>query len=283
MGTDAHDVIKTKEKREMKMKRYTVGFIAFVCLSLACLFGFQTAQLETTKRVSIIIDDLGNNLKGTNEVFALKAPITVAIMPLMRSSKADAIRAKKAGFEILLHLPMEFTRGKKEWLGPGAITTDMSNEEIKQQVREDLDSIPYVSGINNHMGSKATGDERVMRAVMEVVKERHLFFVDSATSSRSKVIQVAKELDVPYTKRNIFLDNINSTSAIHKQLRRLIQEGKQRGASIAIGHVGIQGLHTSGAIRAMLPILKKEGVQVVPVSSLLVKGEKTNRYQQAIE
>ncbi|WP_037465925.1 divergent polysaccharide deacetylase family protein [Shimazuella kribbensis] len=256
------------------MKRFTNLSLAVALLFVVCVGSKTQVNAEIPKRVSIIIDDMGNGLKGTEEIFSIHAPLTVAIMPLLRTSKQDALRAEKAGFEVLLHLPMEFFHGKKEWLGPGAITTDMSTEEIKKQVRMDLDSVPGAKGINNHMGSKATSDEKVMRAVMEVVKERHLFFVDSATSSDSKVSKVAKEMGVPFTKRDIFLDNQNSRKAIERQLNRLLNEGIGKGKSIGIGHVGLQGMNTSQAIISFLPKIKKAGVEVVPVSRMVVKKEK---------
>jgi polysaccharide deacetylase 2 family uncharacterized protein YibQ len=245
--------------------------MALIFTSMTLLTGFSAFSERSPRQVSIIIDDLGNGLKGTDKIFSIKAPLTVAIMPLLRTSKADAVRAKKAGFEVILHLPMEFYHGKREWLGPGAVTTQMSTEEIKRQVREDLDSVPFAKGINNHMGSKATADERVVRAVLEVVKERHLFFVDSATSPDSKVISIAKEMGVPVAKRDVFLDNINSKHAIDQQLHRLMKKGMERGHGIAIGHVGIQGENTSQSIASSLPVLHRSGVQIVHVSTLLAQ------------
>ena len=253
--------------------RYISLSIALIFTSMTLLTGFSSLP-EKPKQVSIIIDDLGNGLKGTDKIFSIKAPLTVAIMPLLRTSKKDGIRAKKAGFEVLLHLPMEFYHGKREWLGPGAVTTQMSTEEIKSQVRKDLDSVPYVRGINNHMGSKATADERVMRAVLEVAKERDLFFVDSATSSDSKVVSIAKEMGVPVAKRDVFLDNINSKHAIDQQLHRLMKKGMERGHGIAIGHVGIQGENTSHSITSSLPVLHRSGIKIVHVSTILSQGNK---------
>jgi uncharacterized protein len=247
-----------------KLKYVLVGLLM---LFSSFLLGFQ--QVGTEKHVSIIIDDLGNNQKGTKEIFAIKAPLTVAIMPFLRSSKEDALRARKSGFEVLLHLPMEFQHGKQSWLGPGSITTNMSTEAIKRQVREDLASVPNAVGVNNHMGSKATADVRVVRAVLEVIKERHLFVVDSVTSPDSKILELAKELGVPYTKRTIFLDNVNSQADIEKQLRKLIKETQEQGNGVAIGHVGPQGLRTSRAIVSMLPNMKAAGIKLVPVSRLV--------------
>ncbi len=247
----------------LSMKKVMVCVVAVCCIFLS---GFQAPK---EKQAAIIIDDLGNSLKGTDEIFAIKAPLTVAIMPLLRSSKADALRAKKAGFEILVHLPMEFTRGKREWLGPGSITTTMSTEAIKRQVRIDLASVPYAVGVNNHMGSRATADRRVVRAVLEVLKEKHLFVVDSGTSPSSKIPEIAKELGVPYTKRTVFMDNVNIRAKIVMQLHRFIRKVLEKGSGVAIGHVGIQGLNTSGALSSEIPRMKAAGIRIVPVSKIV--------------
>src|SRR5690606_41144538 len=54
--------------------------------------------------------------------------------------------------------------------------------------------LPHVSGVNNHMGSKATADPRVVSDVLRAVKEAGLFFLDSRTTADSVVAQVAREL-----------------------------------------------------------------------------------------
>lgn len=237
---------------------------------IAICFLFMTGFTPIKeKQVAIIIDDLGNDLKGTKEIFAMKAPLTVAIMPLLPSSKEDALRAKKAGFEVLLHLPMESKLGKRTGLGLGAITTDMSTEEIMRQVRLDLASVPYAVGVNNHMGSKASADKRVVQAVLAVLKEKHLFMVDSRTTIHSKIQEIAKKMGVPYTKRNVFLDNVNIRFKIEKQLHKLLVKGQETGNGVAIGHVGIQGLNTAGAIKSMLPEFKQAGIKIVPISRLV--------------
>ena len=112
----------------------------------------------TSPQVAIIVDDLGNNMRGSNELFKIRALLTVAIMPFLPTSSADAIRAHQVGFEVLLHIPMEPTQGRSRWLGPGAITTKMSDRQIKDLVAREIDSIPFVVGVNNHMGSRATAD-----------------------------------------------------------------------------------------------------------------------------
>lgn len=126
-------------------------------------------------RVAIIIDDFGNKMRGTEEMFALPVKITAAVMPFLSTTEQDAKRAHERGYDVLVHLPMEPRQGKPEWLGPGAVLTSMSDAEVRERVEAALDNVPYAIGINNHMGSKVTGDERVMGIVLAVCRERGCF------------------------------------------------------------------------------------------------------------
>ncbi|HWJ78763.1 MAG TPA: divergent polysaccharide deacetylase family protein, partial [Niallia sp.] len=91
--------------------------------------------------LAIVIDDFGNNMKGTEDMLNLPVPITVAIMPFLPTSKEDAIRAHEKGHEVIIHLPLEPKKGKKSWLGPGAITTNLSSKEIRKRVEDAIESI----------------------------------------------------------------------------------------------------------------------------------------------
>jgi uncharacterized protein len=146
---------------------------------LAAIFATGTVsakELEPpsikTRSISIVIDDFGNNMRGTKEMLELPIPLTVAVMPLMETTQKDAELAHRLGHEVIVHMPMEPIRGKPSWLGPGAITTDLSNKEIRKRVEAAIESVPYAVGMNHHMGSKATADERVMRVVLTVCRER---------------------------------------------------------------------------------------------------------------
>ncbi len=137
--------------------------------------------------LAIVIDDLGNNMKGTEEMIKLPVKLTVAIIPFMPSTKEDAELASQYGHEVIVHLPMESKKGKKSWLDPGAITTDLSNKEIHKRVEAAVKDVPHAVGMIHHMGSKVTQDERVMKIVLEVCKENGLFYLDSKTTGKSVV------------------------------------------------------------------------------------------------
>jgi uncharacterized protein len=95
----------------------------------------QKVSVPKSKKVAIVIDDLGNNMAGTDEIMAMEISLTVAVMPFMPTTKRDAKCAHRVGHDVLVHLPMESLKGKKHWLGPGAITSDLSDEEIRRRVR----------------------------------------------------------------------------------------------------------------------------------------------------
>ncbi len=220
------------------------------------------------KQIAIVIDDFGNSMKGTEQMLALPIKITVAVMPFLRTTKQDAEAAFRKGHDVIVHMPMEPMVGRKSWLGPGAITTDLSDDEIRKRVNAAIDEVPHAIGMNNHMGSKATQDERVMKVVLQVCKERGLFFLDSRTSYRTVVSKVAAAVGVPTLHNNVFLDDVFSQRHVYKQIgevRKFLQDHER---CVVIGHVGQSGMITSGALKAAIPGLSAEAT-FIPISQML--------------
>lgn len=206
-------------------------------------------KADKQKKVAIIIDDFGNGQGGTEEMLSMPVKLTVAIMPFMPTSKTDAELAHKKGYDVIVHMPMEPKQGNPKWLGPGAITSDMSNTEVRKRVEEAIDNVPYAVGMNNHMGSKITGDERIMSVVLEVCRERGLFFVDSKTNYRSVVGRLAVQMGMPPVANNIFLDDLHTSTHISKQLQAVETWANEHQNCVTIGHVGVQGKKTAEVIR----------------------------------
>ncbi|WP_246294538.1 divergent polysaccharide deacetylase family protein [Paenibacillus planticolens] len=225
----------------------------------------QPAVESTTKKIAIVIDDFGNNMDGTTEMLELPIPFTVAVMPFLPSTKQDAQLAHEKGHEVILHLPMEPVRGKKSWLGPGAITTDLSDDEIHKRIVTAIEDVPYAIGINNHMGSKATADERVMNILVDICKERNLILLDSRTSPKSLIGKLASQKGVPYSENQLFFDDLYTYSHISKQMVKFKKLVKDRDLVIAIGHVGPPGKKTAQVIKEAIPTLQKEAT-FVPIS-----------------
>lgn len=216
-------------------------------------------------RLAIVIDDWGYAWEATEAFWRLPAPLTVAVIPFLPLSARQAREAMAAGHEVLVHLPME-PEDPQFSIGPTGITTAMSDEAIMRQVLAAIDAVPGAVGVNNHMGSRATADERVVRAVLTAVHRRGLFFLDSRTTLHTAVPAVTSELGFPYLANNAFIDGEPGDIAYAR--RRLVGAAElamQRGAAVAIGHVHPA---TAQAIAESLPEIERMGVEIVPLSVL---------------
>ena len=195
---------------------------------------------------------------------ALPIPLTLSVLPHVHATALIAQEASAAGKGVMLHLPMETLSGL--YPGPGEVTTEMTDAQITAQVEDDLAQVPLAAGVNNHEGSKASADSRVMRDVIAVLKAHgHLFFIDSRTNAASVAQSVAAAHGIPTASRDVFLDNKADVAYTEAQLRAAVEIAKRTGSAIAIGHPRPT---TLAAVRALAPELQAEGVTFVLAQSL---------------
>jgi len=221
------------------------------------------------RQISVIIDDIGNDLAPVRELLNIDADITFAILPLCSNSREAAEMIHKSGKEILLHLPMEPNSYPEEKPGDGALFTDMNNEELIFQLENDLASVPYVSGVNNHMGSKFMANEEKLSLVFSKLKKKKLFFIDSRTTANTKAYTASEKVNLQLASRKVFLDNERDYNEIYKRLLSAAQNSSDAAPIIIIGHPYPE---TIRAIRDATRVLRKKGILIVPVSKLL-KGK----------
>ena len=229
--------------------------------------------------LAIVIDDWGYAWEAADDFLALDVPLNVAVIPHLPLSRRHAEEAAARGHQVLLHLPMEpLSPG---WdLGEGAVTTAMAAPQIQREVLRALDSVPGVQAVNNHMGSKATADPRVMRAVLEALKERGLFFLDSRTTAGSVAVQVARELGVPVLENDRFIDPDFDPERIKERLLSAARIAEERGWAVVIGHV--RPATYEGVVRA-LPELSARGVRLVRLDDILAKVKGSSKPAPAPE
>lgn len=193
-------------------------------------------KINPKGRIGIIIDDVGRSTSLNKTLQDIDLPLNISILPRQSRSKEMSIIGKRKGWDVLLHLPME--PKEKSWIDSTFIKVGMSDKEIENLVDSYLQELSYINGVNNHMGSLATMDERVMRIVLSIVKSRGLYFVDSLTSSDSVGERVSIEIGLErFAKRDIFLDNLDDRSYIKSQIEKLIEVGIRKGFAIGIGHL----------------------------------------------
>ena len=192
-----------------------------------------------TKKVAdvyIVLDDGGHNLSHLKPFLDLKIPLTIAVLPNLAYSKQSANLTVQYGKTLILHQPMQAINLSTD-PGPNAIMPQMSADQIRSLVSENLDSLGVKIGLNNHEGSLITADTYAMKAVIEVCKSRGMFFLDSRTNSQSVCKSVASEYGVKLYERNIFLDNTPNQDDMIAMFKSGIEIAKKNGSVVMIGHV----------------------------------------------
>lgn len=229
--------------------------------------GTRGPAADPGPRIALIIDDWGYDWEAADAFLSFPEPLTIAVLPHLPRSVEQALRAQAAGFEVIVHMPMEPLDPSLD-MGPGGIAASMADEDIVAAVRAALAAVPGARGLNNHMGSRATADPRVMRAALQVLAEEGLFFVDSYTAASTVGFRVAHEMQLPYAVNQVFLDHVDDEEAIRRQIRRLMRLALEQGAAVGIGHVRPR---TFAALVDMLPEIRAAGIRLVPVSQLLTR------------
>jgi len=215
--------------------------------------------------ISIIIDDLGARLNRGERAIALPGKITYAFLPHTRHAAQLAELAHQQDKEVMLHMPTQAIGENR--LGKGGLTLDMSQHSFVTTLNKSLLAVPHISGINNHMGSLLTQHPGHMKWLMEALSQHDdLFFVDSRTTDHTVAYQIAAEHKVPTIKRNVFLDNVRSETAISKQFEQLIALAKQHGTAVAIAHPYPE---TIAFLEQVLPTLTQRGIELIKTSSLI--------------
>ena len=248
-----------------------IAIIASIFLVILAAFYIKERIYKPKPMIAIVIDDWGYNLNNLSALYSIKKPITLAILPNLKYSTKIAQEAEKKRYETILHLPLE-SKGNKN---PEILTIrcNMEDKEIMRKFDLSLQSVPGVSGVSNHQGSKATENSSVMRVVLGQIKNINLFFLDSVTSGKSVCKKISETMDLRYAERDVFLDlpssvhdKKNISDYIRKQLYKLAQVGLKKGYAIGIGH---DKEITLKVLKETAPELEKMGLRIVRVSDII--------------
>ncbi len=221
---------------------------------------------EPRKKVAIIIDDMGYNLDAIYEICSFQKRLTVSILPFSPFAQETALIAHQNNLEVMLHLSLESVNNNAENDIEGLIHSLMSEEEIRRTLDTSLEQIPYIKGINNHMGSKITPNEIFMNIILETIKERDLFFVDSRTTTRSIAYNVAQRMKIPSAYRHVFLDGESQEDYIKGKLIELFRLAQRNEKAVGICHPTDETLKV---LKENLHLADKYELELVFVSQIV--------------
>jgi polysaccharide deacetylase 2 family uncharacterized protein YibQ len=220
---------------------------------------------EKLPLVALIVDDLGYDKKIAKKFLALNVNLTFSILPHSPFQNEIARLASSKGIEIMLHLPMEPVEYPDVNPGPGTLLSSMSPDELIGQLEDDLNALPGITGVNNHMGSKLTAESTQMYQIFSILKQRGLFFIDSRTTSDSMGRPSARLFQIPFAERDVFIDHYLKPNFIRKQIKELIRIARSNGAAVGILHPHST---TYQILREELPELQNQ-VRLVSASKIV--------------
>lgn len=216
-------------------------------------------------KLAIIIDDVGHSYAQGRRVLDLPVPVALAILPHTQAAARLAREGRAEGRTVILHLPMENVAGLS--IGPGGLYAHMDRESFAATLTSNLNNVPEVQGVNNHMGSLLTTLRPQMDWLMEELAARDLFFVDSRTSAQTVAAHAAGEHGVAHLSRNVFLDNLRTPEALATAFDKALQVARREGSAVLIGHPYPETL--AFLEHRLRSVEEVERVQVVHVDHLL--------------
>lgn len=224
----------------------------------------QKHPSQVKGRLAIVIDDCGSDMTTLEKLNTLPIPLTYAVMPNKPHTAESAQSGYQAGRKIFVHLPMQPLQVSSS--ESVFISSAMSDSKVKSTTNELLDQVPHAIGMNNHQGSMATADARLMKDVMAVMKKRKFVYLDSRTNSASVGEQTAASMGIATSRNNLFIDNDADVTAIKQRLRQSGEIAKSNGSAIVIGHCRPK---TEQALREMIDEFEKEGIDIVFATTLM--------------
>lgn len=250
------------QAQDLKERKLTV---LFSCEKEGVKIARKPPSRPAANKVALIVDDMGYSLEAINELCSMGLPLTVAIIPYSPLASEIATISRQHDLEVILHLPLEAINNEGNH-SKGMITAEMSEEEVIAIVEKNLDQVPYIRGVNNHMGSKITADSQLMNIILKRLKDRDLFFIDSRTTSNSVAYTIAQSLNIPSAYRHIFLDGELNESYIKGQLIELFRRAQKNGFALGICHPTKETLKV---LKESFHLVDEYGLQPVLASQIV--------------
>ncbi len=261
----------TKEKLyflwEVKSKKGEIFFVHFFTPFKEKQEKKPLPPPSPRKKVAIIVDDIGYNLETLKELYSLNKTLTIAVLPYSPWARESAEMAHAHNLEVILHLPLESLNNIYDNNHTnGIILSEMDKSQIIKKMEDNLKQIPFIAGVNTHMGSKITADPNLMRIILEELKGKNLYFIDSRTTARSIAFESARQIGIPSAYRHVFLDGQLDEDYIKNQLLELFRKARKNGKAIGICHPSGQ---TIKVLKENLALASDYGLELVYASQVV--------------
>jgi len=238
-------ILKKREKHKDEIEHFLWEVDKKGEIPLSLLFSIEPEKKITESdqvyapkyNAALIIDDMGNSIDNIKDICSLKKDLTIAVLPFSPFAKETARIAHQNGLEVILHLPLESMNNVYDNENTlGIINSRMDQKEITNILYANLKQVPFISGVNTHMGSKITKDKKIMGIILDKLRKQNLYFIDSRTTAQSVAYNIAQKMNIPSAYRHVFLDSKTEQGYIKSQLIKLFETAEKNGSAVGICH-----------------------------------------------
>ena len=225
---------------------------------------FGPAVPAGAPRIAIYIAGLGLNAAATTAAIErMPAAVSLAFAPYGEKLDDAVGRAKAAGHEVLLQLPMEAFGDDRP--GPHMLRTGATQSETIDDLHWLMSRMSGYVGITNFLGGRFTADQTAMTTMLQEIGGRGLLYVEDGTSRRSLGPTLAPSLGIPTARADVVLDVAPDASGLRAALVKLEAVARDKGS--AIGEASDLPAHLA-VIADFAQTLQAKGIALVPVSAL---------------
>ena len=216
-------------------------------------------------RIAIVVGGLGLARTATDEAIAKLPPaISLAFAPYGAELERDADRARQAGHETLVQIPMEPFDYPDSDPGPRTLTVTAKPAENTENLRWAMGRFTGYVALMNYMGGKLTADDKTLAPILREADQRGLGFLDDGSSSRSRVTAIAG--DTRFGRGDLVIDGTPRADLIDQALKQL--ETRATSGRLAIGTASALPI-VIDRIAIWSKTLEARGILLVPISAAM--------------
>jgi uncharacterized protein len=217
--------------------------------------------------VAIVIGGLGFNARTTTQAIdELPPEVTLSFVPYADNLQAWIDRARAAGHEVLLELPMEPFDPDADDTGPQTLLASASSQQNVTRLEQLLSRGAGYFGVTNYQGARFATSAQASAPVVQALRRRGLVFVSSGIGQRTALSVEAQRAGLPVTAADRLIDVRQEADAIDDQLLNLEALALQNHSAIGAGFAYPV---TIAQVGRWAGDIASRGYQLAPASAVL--------------
>ena len=231
------------------------------------IYARAAVPLPGLPRIALLVDGMGLSPRTTEAAIAgLPGAVTLGFAPYGADLARQTARAREAGHELVLEIPMEPFDFPQDNPGPHTLVTNAAKASNSDNLAWLMSRFTGYAGVANFLGGKFTADEKALTPVLHEIAARGLFYLDDGSSARSLAMTLAPGQALTAARADVILDSTARPEAIEAALQRLQAIARDKGLAIGVASALPASVEIIGRFARAL---EARGIALVPLSAAM--------------